>query len=262
MLLSSLLSTLEELAPLGLAEPWDNVGLLVDGPAEIAHALLCIDYTREVAEEADALGCDFVLAYHPVIFEGLKRLRVASPAVDAVRKGRAIYSPHTALDVAAGGTNDVLADAAGVASRGPLRVLDGERARRWPDPSLGLGRVGDVPPTTRRALVARVKGALGLDQALVAGPLDAPCARVAVSAGAAGDMVKDAARARADVYVTGELRHHDALWAAANGMTVVCLRHSASERAVLARIEGALAASAPELRVSRSACDRDPFEWG
>lgn len=261
MKLTKVVEALERIAPLALAESWDNVGLLVDGPDESTRALLCIDYTREVEAEADALSCDLVVAYHPVIFDGLKKLRAASPAVNALRKGRAIYCPHTALDVARGGTNDVLADAVGMTTRAPLRPLDERRSHLSQGGALGLGRAGDVAPTTRREVLSRVKRELGLDQALVAGPLDASCARVAVSAGSAGDMVKDAARANADVYVTGELRHHDALWAAAHGMTVVCLRHSASERAVLTRVKAALAEHAPALGVSISERDKDPFEW-
>lgn len=260
MKLDDVTAALEALAPLHLAEPWDNVGLLVGGPTEVSRALLAIDYTDEVAREADALGADLVVAYHPVIFEGIKAIPASSRIGDAIRRGRAIYCPHTALDVAEGGTNDVLGDAAGMTSRGPLRRIDAARARRPEEAAMGIGRVGEVAPCTRREVVARVKAAMGVGYALVAGPLDAPCARVAVSAGAAGDMLKDAARAGADVYVTGELRHHDALWATSRGMTVVCLRHSASERATLPRLAAALGARVPGLAIHVSEADRDPFD--
>jgi dinuclear metal center YbgI/SA1388 family protein len=260
MKLAAVTAALESLAPLHLAEPWDNVGLLVGGPEDVARALLCIDYTGDVAREADALGADLVVAYHPVIFQGLKSLPAGSRVADAIRKGRAIWCPHTALDVAEGGTNDVLADAAGMTSRAPLRRVDPARARTAAESAMGIGRVGEVAPCTRRELVERVKAALGLSYALASGPLDAPCARVAVSAGAAGDLLEDALRAGVDVYVTGELRHHDALSAASRGLTVVCLRHSASERAVLRPFGEALRARAPGLEVHVSQADRDPFD--
>ncbi len=251
---------LDEIAPLHLAESWDNVGWIVSGPPDLTRALLCIDYTRDVEQEADDLACDLVIAYHPVIFEGIKRVGADSLVGNALRKGRAIYCPHTALDVAIGGTNDVLAEAVGMTASEPLRPIDQKRARNPADTTLGLGRVGVVPSTSRRELIASTKRALSLDHALVAGPLDEPCTRVAVAAGSAGEMIKDASRAGAHVYVTGEVRHHDALWAIAHGMTVVCLRHSASERAVLARVKNALTTTAPQLEVHLSKRDRDPFE--
>jgi dinuclear metal center YbgI/SA1388 family protein len=252
-------AALEAIAPLHLAEGWDNVGWIVGAGDEVRRAILCIDYTRAVQDEADALECDLVIAYHPVIFEGLKRIAPDSLVGHALRRGRAIYCPHTALDVAPNGTNAVLADAVEMTTREPLRAIDPKRARNDAERKLGLGLVGSVATTTRRELVAKTKRALSLDHALVSGPLDAPCERVAVAAGA-GEMIKDAVKARADVYVTGEVRHHDALWAAAAGMTVVCLRHSASERAVLSRVKDALAQTVPTLVVSISERDKDPFD--
>ena len=116
-----LVLAMEQIAPTHRAEPWDNVGLLAGDPQHgLAHALLTIDYTAEVAQEAARLGCDAVIAYHPVIFQPLKRVTSPDLVFDAIRRGIAIYSPHTALDLAEGGTNDVLADAMGLENRRPL----------------------------------------------------------------------------------------------------------------------------------------------
>lgn len=121
----SLVAVLESLAPLSLAEPWDNVGLLWgDEQAAVARALCCIDLSRAVLDEASANGCAFIMAYHPPIFSAMKRVPGGSLVFDAIRRGIAVYSPHTALDVAAGGTNDVLAAAAGIEAPTPLRVSE------------------------------------------------------------------------------------------------------------------------------------------
>lgn len=259
MLLSSVLDALEALAPLRYAESWDNVGLIVGRTdQEVSQVLLCIDYTDAVAREADTLRSELVVAYHPPIFEGLKRVEADTLIFDAIRKGRALYSPHTALDVAEGGTNDVLAEATGMTTRHPLRRLHPSK-RRPDEEHLGLGRIGPVAGKTRKDVVEFTKKSLGLPTVLVAGPLDAPVNLVAVAAGSAGDMVKDAQGEGAELYVTGEMRHHDALWAAARGMTVVCLRHSASERAVLDRLRVSLTERVPGLEVKTSTSDRDPF---
>src|SRR5690348_8683031 len=125
MKLSDLISTLEQIAPTRYAESWDNVGLLAGDPAQqVSKALLTIDYTADVADEARRLGCDAVIAYHPPIFDPIKRITAGSLIFDAIRRGVAIYSPHTALDVAEGGTNDVLCDILGLQDRSPLRLAD------------------------------------------------------------------------------------------------------------------------------------------
>ena len=122
MQLSTIVSALERIAPTSFAESWDNVGLLAGDPnQDISKILLTIDYSAEVAEEGRKDGCDLVIAYHPPIFSALKRVVAGSVVFDAIRRGVAIYSPHTALDVAEGGTNDMLGDVLGLVDRQALR---------------------------------------------------------------------------------------------------------------------------------------------
>ena len=253
MKLQDITAALEQIAPTRYAEPWDNVGLLVGDPArEVTRVLLAIDLTREVADEAFAGGHELVVAYHPPIFEGLKRITASSLIWRVIERGVALYSPHTALDVAQGGTNDVLADLVGMTERVPARVTR-------PDEGVGLGRVGPIPPTPRQELLNRIRDGLGVERVLVAGPTTGTVSRVAVGAGACGDMIKEVLAARVDLYLTGEMRHHDALRAAAAGVTVVCALHSNSERCTLARLAERMRAAVPGLTVDLSQRDRDPF---
>ena len=261
MKLSQVITTLDELAPLRYAESWDNVGLLVGDPlADIGKVLVTVDYTADVAAEAVAAGASLVVAYHPPLFAAVKRAPHDALWVDAVRRGIALYSPHTALDVAREGTNDFLADACGVSDslRSPLRPFAPRPGRTEP-PGIGLGRVGDVDTIARRDLVERVKSKLNLSYVLVSGPVSGAATRVAVAAGAGGELLDDAIRAGADVFVTGEVRHHDALSAARRGVTVVATLHSNSERAAVRAYAGRLAALLPGVDVTTSAADADPF---
>jgi putative NIF3 family GTP cyclohydrolase 1 type 2 len=90
--LRQLIDALEEIAPTRHAEPWDNVGLLVGDPDQkVSKAILTIDYTPAVAEEACNTKCDCIIAYHPPIFDPLKRILSSSPIYDAIRRGVAIY---------------------------------------------------------------------------------------------------------------------------------------------------------------------------
>jgi dinuclear metal center YbgI/SA1388 family protein len=359
MELAKLTAILQQIAPLSAAESWDNVGLLVGDPNQaITGILLTIDLTAEVAAEAQQKKCDLVIAYHPPIFSPLKRILGGSLVFDAIKKGVAIYSPHTALDAAAGGTNDVLADAIGLTDTRPLRtgksepaqcklvtfvpaeqldrvskalfeagtgtigkysscsfrtpgtgtffgeagsnptlgksgqleeareirletvaplrkISDVVRALRAshpyeepafdlnilaPDPTgRGMGRFGSLPHTQRTEIFARIKKELNLDHLLIAGPTQGAITRAAVCAGSCGDLLDDSIAAGAELYLTGELRHHDAVKAAAAGVTVVCTLHSNSERAVLRRLKSRLEQIPGIPPVAISSMDRDPF---
>ena len=75
MQLRELTAVLNDIAPTRNAESWDNVGLLVGDPEQpVSRVLLTIDYTEDVAEEAKREGCDAVVAYHPPLFEAIKRV--------------------------------------------------------------------------------------------------------------------------------------------------------------------------------------------
>lgn len=126
----------------------------------------------------------------------------------------------------------------------------------------GLGRQGRLSrPTSLAGLVGRVKRTLGTGNVLVAGRVGGSIRRAACSAGSADREVLSAVIAgQAQVYVTGEMRHHDALAIARAGKAVICVGHSNSERPVLTRVAGRLKKSLPGLDVVISKRDRDPFE--
>src|SRR6185369_11056791 len=91
---------------------------------------------------------------------------------------------------------------------------------------LGMGRVGAVAPIARQQLLDRIKGELGINHLLVSGPTTGDVKRVAVCAGACGDLLDSAISQKVDLYLTGGMRHHDAIKAARAGVTVVCCLHS------------------------------------
>src|ERR1035437_1185364 len=106
--ISQIIDALETIAPPSLAADWDNVGLLVgDASARTRRLMLCIDLTEPVLAEAIAARAQMVMAYHPIIFKPIGRLTAAATPVayKAAAAGVAVYSVHTALDAAEGGTN-------------------------------------------------------------------------------------------------------------------------------------------------------------
>ena len=110
MKLKEIITALEEFTPPALQESYDNAGLITGNTEmEIAEAMLCLDATEEVVDEAIQTGCNLVIAHHPIIFSGLKKITgsnyVERTIIKAIQKDVAIYAAHTNLDSVQAGVN-------------------------------------------------------------------------------------------------------------------------------------------------------------
>ena len=106
---NELYEAMQRIAPLELAESWDNPGLLVNCCRPVDRVLVTLDITPDVVEEAAAKGCGLIVAHHPVIFSPLKRLAPKDVPFQLVQNGISAICMHTNLDAAEGGVNEVLA---------------------------------------------------------------------------------------------------------------------------------------------------------
>lgn len=209
--IADVVAVLEELYPPGTAEGWDSVGLIAGDPAApVTKVLFAVDPVAAVIDEALEWGADLVVTHHPLFLKGVHSVAATTFKGSIVHRlltaGIGLYNAHTNADSAPRGVADALADAVGLVDRGPL-VAHTEGAET------GIGRVGRLPePATLRDFAQRVADALPpvAQGVRVAGDLDANVSTVAV-VGGSGDSLFDAVRAaRADVYVTSDLRHHPA----------------------------------------------------
>lgn len=254
MRIGDLLAAVDGVAPLALAESWDNVGLVVgDAGAPLDAVLVAIDLSPQVMDEALALGAHAVVAYHPPLFRAQRRLVAGDLAYEAVRRGLHVVSPHTALDAARGGTNDVLAEALGLSVERALRPLAGHEA------PVGVGRLARCSAVSLSAMAQRAKDALAVAHVLLSGESDRPIERVALCAGSGGELLEDVVALGADLFVTGELGHHHALRLARAGVASLCALHSNTERLALAPLARRLGERLSGVAVHVSAVDRDPF---
>ena len=106
---------LEQIAPLSYQESYDNAGLIVGNPqTEVTGVLLTLDSTEAVVEEAISKGCNLIVAHHPIVFKGLKKLNgrnyVERTIIKAIKNDIAIYAIHTNLDHVMGGVNSMIAE--------------------------------------------------------------------------------------------------------------------------------------------------------
>ena len=119
MKIKDITNCLEQLAPLTYQESYDNAGLIVGHPdAEVTKALICLDSTEEILDEAIAHGCDLVIAHHPIVFSGLKKLNghnyVERTIIKAIKNNIAIYAIHTNLDNVVLGVNTMISKRLGL----------------------------------------------------------------------------------------------------------------------------------------------------
>jgi len=365
MKLDEICRVLEGIAPLHLAQSWDHVGLLAGDPqAEHTSISLAIDLTAAVLDEAIEHKHDLVLAYHPPLFKPISSLRADSTGTDAIiwkaiRSNIAVYSMHTALDAADGGTNDVIAAMCGVTEMQPFEYADdnrreckivvfvpaesadaladamadagagiiGEyekcsfripgtgtfqgsaqsapavgRAGQYetvdeirlemvtphaklpgvvqaiqqahgydepafdiyplaPRPVRGIGRIGRLAKQTSPAeLAALLRQQVATQAVQIVGDPAARIGRVAVCVGAAGSLPFGLGLGAADCLITGEIRHHDALAIERMGFHAIALGHWVSERPVLAKLAETLRERLPDVPITVSEADRDPFQ--
>jgi putative NIF3 family GTP cyclohydrolase 1 type 2 len=192
------------------------------------------------------------------VFLAPKRLHARDPrqraALQAYAAGITVYSPHTALDAAPGGVADWLCEGllSGAAPKSLEPCGEGE-----------FGRVVELTaPVALARLLPRIKRRLGartLRAALLAAGTRQRVRRIAVAAGSGGSVLRGA---RADLWVTGELSHHDALAAVAAGTSVVVGEHSDTERGYLRVLQRRLRTPFEKgLDVRISKADRDPFAF-
>lgn len=232
--ISTIISALEEYAPLSLQEKWDNSGLQVglpDGPeGQVTGILLCLDVTEAIVAEAVARRCNMIVSHHPLIFKGLKSLTGRTPAertvAAAIRAGVAVYSSHTALDSTRGGVSYEMTRLLEVEPERALAPVDG-------NPATGLGIIGTLPhPVTMATMVERIKARFGTPciRASLAYHPEAPVTRVALCGGSGGEFISTAAAAGADIYISADIRYHDMADAADMEMAIFDIGHFESEK--------------------------------
>jgi dinuclear metal center YbgI/SA1388 family protein len=367
MKVKNITAAVQKIAPLQLAQGWDNVGLLIGSPQQdVKNILLTIDITKDVVAEARRLKTGLIVSYHPVIWDGLKKITTDGPAgvvYDLIHYGIAVFSIHTALDSAIGGVNDMLAEivgiqdgrpigdyvdtafgeiyklvvfvpinaavkvsgavfAAGAGKMGnyshcgfqaqgtgtflplkgarpaigkkgklekvpevrfetivPAEKLDDciaamKKAHPYempafdclklynPQPKLGLGRIGKlVRPSGVSQIVKKIRKFTGARAVGIIGDAKKLVRMAAVCAGSCGEIINSVIAAKIDLYVTGELKHHQALAAQEAGLTCICLSHTVSERFMLKKLAKQLQKQISQVTIRISKKDADPFKW-
>lgn len=258
---------IDGIAPFDLAENWDNSGLQAgDLTWPVNRILVSLDITLPVMEEARAWGADLVLSHHPLIMDSTKRIDFStmpgSAILIAAQKKICILSAHTNLDKALNGLNDHFAEVIGLGRLAPLCPAPGVSDRE--DMLSGLGRIGELGKRTcLRDLVGVVKNRLGLNRVRAIGDLEDTVVRVAVCTGSGGSLIKDFLNSTADLYITGDLKYHDARQIQEGGKSALDVGHFASEiiavDLLIQKLEQAGSNLGQKMEIKGFNQEKDPF---
>lgn len=233
---------IDSIAPFKSAAEWDNPGLLVgDRLQEVSGIVTALDVTVQVLEEAQSLGCNLVVSHHPVIFSPIKNVLAGSIPYEAARRNISVLCAHTNLDIAQGGVNTALAAKLGLGEVKPISALD------------PFGLVGVLPKAMTPADFAKqLTEALGLSPRY--NPLGREIVTVGLCGGAGADVLDIAVGEGTppDAFVTADVKHHEFLAAAAQGITLYDAGHYATENPVIPAITEMLQKAFPSTRVLRS----------
>ena len=223
-------------------EEWDNDGVMCapDLDREVRHAVVALDVTEEIADYALEVGADLIVSHHPLIFHPVRSLTEDDPTARKLMKlsagGVAVFSFHTRADKAAGGVNDLLADALDLADVEPF----GEG---------GLGRIGNFEEDmSLEEFAFTVKEQLGSPRVILSDGYKR-VRRVAVVGGDGKSYIAAAAAAGADTFLSGRIGYNVMEEAAERDINLVEAGHFYTENRVTEFFSALLSAAVPDMEV-------------
>jgi dinuclear metal center YbgI/SA1388 family protein len=261
MKIKELTTVLEKIAPPQYQEGYDNVGLIVGNPmTDITGVLVCLDSTEAVILEAVARGCNLVVAHHPIVFKGLKKLNgknyVERTVITAIKNDVAIYAIHTNLDnMLYNGVNTKIAEKLGLTN---LKIL----APKLPDnQEVGAGIVGELPePMTEMAFLQFLKTTMKAGVVRFTHPLSKNVKKVAICGGAGSFLLSNAIRSGADVFVTADFKYHE-FFDADGQILIADIGHFESEQYTIDLLMGILQKEKPNFEIFSTKTVTNPVNY-
>jgi len=273
---SDIIKVLDSVAPPALAEAWDNVGLQVgDRERTVKNIWIALDPTYQVVKAACRQRVDLLITHHPLLFKPLQSLDFLTPVgsiIDlAVRHHLAIFSAHTNLDSTLGGINDILAARIGLSDLKPLAEFQSDNQIRYdvdplvaPAQGAGIGRVGSLDAALDlKSLAGRIKYKLKLRYVKLSGDPALPVKKVAICSGSGASLLAEFFASGAQVFISGDMRYHDARDVEAFHLGLIDIGHFASEHLIVEvlaqKLAGIFADSKMNLNVKACDIEKDPF---
>lgn len=254
MKVKEILNALEDFAPLALQDGYDNAGLQIGlaGDADATGALLCLDVTEEVIDEAIRQGCNLIVSHHPLLFHPLKSISGndsnGRAIIKAIKKDITIYAAHTNLDSAMGGVNFKIAEKIGLEDVQWI-VKKATYTRDGKELTSGEGLIGTLSrPTDPKDFMERVKETFGIRSLRANSYTGSMIRTVAICGGAGAHLIPLAEQQGADAFMTGEIGYHR-FFGYEQKMLLLEMGHYESEQYTLELFSEIISKIAPSLPV-------------
>ncbi len=263
--LSDIIKIMERIAPVCIAEKWDNSGLQIgstDWPVKTIWVSL--DATPSVVEAACNKGVNLLITHHPLIFNPIKSVDLNTPLGHvinmAIHNKLAIFSAHTNLDKVTGGINDILATKIGLTNLKPLEKIEIQDTYKHK----GFGRVGCFTNGVPLELLAdRIKKTLDLKNIKIAGRSDLLVESAAVCSGSGSSLLGDFLSSDAQVYISGDIKYHDARVVEEVDRGLIDIGHFGSEYVIVEvlvkQLRQELAEIDHDIIIDKWVSEKDPF---
>lgn len=259
MKIKEVIDALERFAPLPLQDGYDNAGLQLGlTGAEATGALLCLDVTEDVLDEAESLGFNLVVSHHPLLFHGVKSLTgrdsVERCVMKAVCNGISVYSAHTNLDNARGGVCFKMAEKMGLTEVRFLQPFtDGRQG--------GAGVIGRLKDIERETdFLMNLKKTFEVSCIMHNRLCGREIREVALCGGAGAFLISEAVKAEADAFVTGEIKYHE-FQGHDEDILLASLGHFESEQYTIELIEKIIKDEFPQFPVKRTRVNTNPIRY-
>jgi len=223
---------LDTIAPFGLQESYDNAGILIGDPStEVKGVLMCLDSTEAIITEAIDKGCNLVIAHHPIIFSGLKRLTGANyiqrTVMKAIKHDIALIAIHTNLDnVLANGVNEMIANKLGLNN---IEIL-APKVQDFISETAGAGVIGNLSAAVSiDSFFDTVKEVMQLKVIKHTEKCFNKVNKIAVCGGSGGFLLNRAKSAGAQVFITSDYKYHE-FFDADNDIIIADIGHYESEQ--------------------------------
>lgn len=259
MKIREITSVLEEFAPLRYQESYDNAGLIVGREDDnVESAIICVDATEEVMDEAERLGAGLIISHHPIIFHPIKRLNSASNiervVERAIKTGTALYACHTNLDSTPDGMSFRLATQLGIKN---LRMLEAS----VPNAENGFGVIGNLPNAVNCTdFMRKMKEQLNVGAIRHNRIIHEKVKTIALCTGAGASLIDRAAQEGAELYIAADFKYNDFLDTEGR-ITVADIGHFESEYCAIDLIFDVITKKLPTFALHKSKCSHNPVYY-
>ncbi len=258
-----IIEVLEQWAPPGLQEEWDNSGLCIGNPdTPVTGVLVCLDCNKEIVEEAVANDINMIVSHHPLIFRGLKQLCDITPVEQtvamAIRNNMIVYSMHTNADKIMDGVSGAMARALSMTN---VSILAPDAVCQDKTEPCGMGVVGDLPEAMAPEAFFDLLKKVFFTPIIKASPIIYPAvSRIALCGGSGSSLIPYAMRSGAQIFVSADFNYH--IWfETIPRMMLADIGHYESETGVQDQIFNVLRKKFPTFAVRKTRINTNPIRF-